>query len=161
MSDLSSTVAAAAEESSASTGAMASNIEETSTSIQSVSKATEQMAATIGEIAQNSAQAREISEGATAQTQTVHEEMRRLGPSRRRHRQGYRGHQGDRGPDEPARTQRDHRGRARWRRGQGIRGGRQRGQRAFATSSDGATELSTIAKTLTTSVERFKLSRIA
>jgi methyl-accepting chemotaxis protein len=79
MSDLASAVAAASEESSTSTAAMASNIEKTVDNIGSVTKAIEQMTSTIAEIAQSSAQARLISEQAAAQSESVHEEMRRLG----------------------------------------------------------------------------------
>ena len=79
MSDLASAVAAASEESSTSTAAMASNLEQTVVSIGSVTKAIEQMTSTIAEIAESSARARLIGEQASKQSESVHEEMRRLG----------------------------------------------------------------------------------
>jgi methyl-accepting chemotaxis protein len=79
MSEKSSTVAAAAEESSANTNSVAAGMEQMTTNLGSVASATEEMSATIGEIASNSEKARAISGEATQQAQVVSTMMRDLG----------------------------------------------------------------------------------
>ncbi|MGD0837054.1 MAG: methyl-accepting chemotaxis protein [Polyangia bacterium] len=83
MSDMANTVAGAAEESSATTTAMAVNLDQTSANIESVTKSTDEMSATIGEIAKNSSRARDIAEQASAETKHVNDEMRLLGQAAR------------------------------------------------------------------------------
>jgi methyl-accepting chemotaxis protein len=78
-----STVAAAAEESSANTASVASSMEETSANLSSVASATEQMSATVAEIASNSEKARSISGQATGQAQAVSAMMQQLGQAAR------------------------------------------------------------------------------
>jgi methyl-accepting chemotaxis protein len=79
MSEKTSTVAAAAEESSANTLSVATSMEEASTNLASVASATEEMSATVGEIASNSEKARNISEQAMSQAQTISAMMQQLG----------------------------------------------------------------------------------
>jgi len=79
MSDKTSTVAAAAEESSANTTSVAASMEEAATNLSSVAGATEEMSATIGEIAANSERARVISSDAGAQSAAVSVLMKQLG----------------------------------------------------------------------------------
>ena len=79
MSEKTSVVAAAAEESSANTVSVAASTEQTSTNLSSVASATEEMSATVGEIAANSEKARVISGEATAKTQAVSAVMQQLG----------------------------------------------------------------------------------
>jgi methyl-accepting chemotaxis protein len=83
MSEKTSTVAAAAEESSANTNSVAASMEEASTNLASVASATEEMSATVGEIASNSEKARAISEQATAQAQAISSMMQQLGEAAR------------------------------------------------------------------------------
>ena len=77
--DKSQTVAAAAEQSSANTTAVANSMEHAAQGLTSVAGATEEMSATIGEVAQNAARARNISEQASSQAQAVSLMMRDLG----------------------------------------------------------------------------------
>lgn len=79
MSNKTSLIAAAAEESSINTASVASSIEEASTNLTSVASATEQMSATIGEIAANSERARAISRDAGEQSESVSQIMKQLG----------------------------------------------------------------------------------
>ena len=79
MSDKTSTVAAAAEESSANTLSVASSMEQATTNLYSVASATEEMSATIGEIAANSEKARAISADAAVQASSVSALMQQLG----------------------------------------------------------------------------------
>ena len=79
MSERTSTVAAAAEESSANTNSVAAAMEQASSNLLSVAGATEQMSATIGEIAANSEKARVISTEAGSQAASVTTLMRQLG----------------------------------------------------------------------------------
>lgn len=79
ISDRTSTVAAASEESSANTASVAAGMEQMTANLTSVASATEQMSATIGEIASNSEKARAISGEATQQAQMVSTMMKDLG----------------------------------------------------------------------------------
>lgn len=79
MSDRAHTVAAAAEEASANTMSIAAGMGQSSSSLSSVASATEQMSATVGDISANTAKARNISEHATGQAQTITEQMQKLG----------------------------------------------------------------------------------
>jgi hemerythrin-like metal-binding protein len=79
MSSRTSTVAAAAEESSANTMSVAASMEQASTNLSSVASATEEMSATIGEIAASSEKARSISTEAGQQAATVAGLMHQLG----------------------------------------------------------------------------------
>ena len=79
LSDKTSMVAAAAEESSANTASVAASMEQASASLFSVASATEEMSATIGEIASNSDKARVISENAGKQAGSASVLMQQLG----------------------------------------------------------------------------------
>ncbi len=79
MSEKTSTVAAAAQESSANTMNVAAGMEQASANIASVASATEQMSATIGEIASNAEKARWISTQAGDQAAQVASLMHQLG----------------------------------------------------------------------------------
>jgi len=79
MSERTTTVAAAAEESSANTSSVAAAMEQASANLLSVAGATEEMSATIGEIAANSEKARVISNEAGLQATSVSALMRQLG----------------------------------------------------------------------------------
>ncbi len=79
MSERTSTVATAAEESSVNTMNVASSIKQASTNLYSVASATEEMSATIGEIASSSEKARAISVNASKQASAVSMLMQQLG----------------------------------------------------------------------------------
>ena len=79
LSDKTSTVAAAAEESSSNTTSVAASMEQASTNLTSVASATEEMSATIGEIAANSEKARVTSAEAGVQAASVSALMQQLG----------------------------------------------------------------------------------
>jgi len=79
MTEKTSTVAAAAEESSANTTSVAASMEQASTNLATVASATEEMSATIGEIASNSEKARAISSDAGMQAASVSSLMKQLG----------------------------------------------------------------------------------
>ena len=79
LSTKTSTVAAAAEESSSNTISVAASMEQASTNLNSVASATEEMSATIGEIASNSEKARSISADAGSQAASVSALMQQLG----------------------------------------------------------------------------------
>ena len=79
MTEKTSTVAAAAEESSANTTSVAASMEQASTNLATVASATEEMSATIGEIASNSEKARNISSDAGMQAASVSALMKQLG----------------------------------------------------------------------------------
>jgi len=79
MSQKTTTVAAAAEESSANTASVAAGMEQAAANLVSVADATEEMSATIGEIAANSEKARAISSEAGDQAAAVSLLMRELG----------------------------------------------------------------------------------
>jgi methyl-accepting chemotaxis protein len=76
---LATTVATAAEESSANTTSVAAAMEQTTTNLASVASATEEMSATVGEIASNAEKARSISSEATSQAQAISAMMKELG----------------------------------------------------------------------------------
>ena len=78
-----SMVAAAAEEMSANTTSVASGMEQASTNLHSVGIATEEMTATIGEIAGNSEKARRITGQAVTQADHISEAVRGLGQAAR------------------------------------------------------------------------------
>ena len=79
MADKAHSVAAAAEEASSNTLSIAAGMEQSSSSLSSVASATEQMSATVGDISANTGRARAISEQASGQTQTITEQMQKLG----------------------------------------------------------------------------------
>jgi methyl-accepting chemotaxis protein len=79
MTDKSSAVAAAAEESSINTASVAAGVEQASTNLTSVAGATEEMTATISEIATHSEKARSISAEAGHQAHEVTVLMQKLG----------------------------------------------------------------------------------
>lgn len=79
LSGKTSTVAAAAEESSTNTTSVAASMEQATTNLSSVASATEEMSATIGEIASNSEKARSISSEAATQAASVTSLMQQLG----------------------------------------------------------------------------------
>lgn len=79
MSQLTATVAAAAEESSTNTISVAASMEQAATNLSSVASATEEMSATIGEIASNSEKARRISADAGEKATSVSTLMQELG----------------------------------------------------------------------------------
>jgi methyl-accepting chemotaxis protein len=76
---LATTVAAAAEESSANTVSVAAAMEQTTTNLAAVATATEEMSSTVGEIAGNAEKARTISVEATNQAQAISAMMKDLG----------------------------------------------------------------------------------
>ena len=78
-SERASTVAAAAEESSANTVSVAASMEQATTNLASVASATEEMSATVAEIAANSEKARAIGDQARQQAQTITSLMHELG----------------------------------------------------------------------------------
>jgi len=78
-SELSVSVAAAAEEMSSNMNSVAAAVEETSTNINSVSAAAEEMSATINEIARNSEKSREITSGAVEQARSASAKVETLG----------------------------------------------------------------------------------
>jgi methyl-accepting chemotaxis protein len=79
MSEKTHTVAAAAEEASANTMSIATGMEQSSSSLSSVASATEEMSATVGDISANTSKARNISERAVGQAQTITDQMQKLG----------------------------------------------------------------------------------
>jgi methyl-accepting chemotaxis protein len=79
MSQRANGVAVAAEEASTGTMSVASGMEQSSTSLTSVAGATEEMSATVGDIAANTARARNTSEQATSKAVAISEQMQRLG----------------------------------------------------------------------------------
>jgi methyl-accepting chemotaxis protein len=83
VSERSTTVAAAAEESSANNTSVAAGMEQATANLASVAGATEEMSATVGEIASNSERARVIAEEANTQAQVVTSLMQQLGESAR------------------------------------------------------------------------------
>jgi methyl-accepting chemotaxis protein len=72
-------VTSAAEGFASETATAANGMDQATASLQSVTVATEEMSATVGEIASNSEKARSISDEATRQTQVVESAMRELG----------------------------------------------------------------------------------
>jgi methyl-accepting chemotaxis protein len=76
-------VAAAAEQASATTTTVATSMAHSSGSLTSVAGATEEMSATVGNIAADTARARTISEHATAQAHTITLQMQKLGQEAR------------------------------------------------------------------------------
>jgi methyl-accepting chemotaxis protein len=83
MAERSNALAAAAEEASSNTASVAGGMDQTTHSLSSVASATEEMSATVGEIAANSEKARDISEQAMHQTQVVTGTMQSLGDAAR------------------------------------------------------------------------------
>ncbi|MBK7141940.1 MAG: methyl-accepting chemotaxis protein [bacterium] len=79
MHERTSTVAAAAEESSANTTSVATSMEQATGNLASVATATEEMTATIGEIASNSEKARAISSEAGSRAAEISSLMQQLG----------------------------------------------------------------------------------
>ena len=137
MYDRASTVAAAAEESSANSKSVATSVEEASRNLESVASATEEMSSTVGDIASNSERARVISEQATAQAHTVHAMVQNLGQAAR-----DIGNVTDTIKNIATQTsllgvERDDRGRTGRLVRQGLRRRRQRGQGAVAAGGQG------------------------
>ena len=75
------TVAAAAEEMSANTNSVAAAMEEATTNVSTMSSGIEEMSATIGEVAQNTAKAKEITDQAVSQAQNASQKVNALGRS--------------------------------------------------------------------------------
>jgi methyl-accepting chemotaxis protein len=82
-SDKTHSVAAAADEMSATISSVAAAMEQTTANLTHVASATEQMTATIGEIAQSSEKARGITDAATRQAAQISEHMNQLGGAAR------------------------------------------------------------------------------
>ncbi len=80
-SEMSVSVAAAAEEMSSNMNNVAAAVEQTATNIHSVSAAAEQMSATLAEIAKNSEKSRSITAAAVAQADSAAEKVKDLGVS--------------------------------------------------------------------------------
>ena len=106
---------------------VASASEEASTNVQSVASATEEMASSVTEISRQVQESARMAGDAVDQARKDQRPGQRTVEGCRPHRRRGRTDQQHRGPDQSARPQRDHRGRAcrrgrTWFRGRGIRG---------------------------------------
>ena len=111
--------------------------EETSTNVQSVASATEEMAGSINEIGRQVADSNRIANEAVDQARKDRRADRRIVACRQPHRRRHPVDHHDRGADQSAGAQRDHRGRARRRRRPRLCGGRAGGQGARVADRQG------------------------
>ncbi len=111
--------------------------EQTSANVQGVAAASEQLSSTVSEIGRQVQESSSIAGQAVSQATQNQRERDRAVAVGRPHRRRHRSHQHDRRTDEPARPQRHHRGGARRRCRQGLRGRGSGGQGARRSDRQG------------------------
>ena len=128
MRNLSQQIASANEETSTQASMVSAAAEQVSANVQSVATATEELNANTREIAASASEAAQVANRAVDIADRHEDHLRPAGRERQHHRQCRQGHLRDRGADQPAGAECDHRGCAGRRGRQGLRGGRRRGQ---------------------------------
>ena len=125
LNKVSQQMSASADETATQANVVSAASEQVAANVQTVATGADEMGASIKEIAKNTADATRVATAAVKISRGHQRDHRQARPEQRRDRAGDQGHHFDRSADQSAGAECHHRGGARRRGGQGIRGGGQ------------------------------------